>query len=180
MDNNELIVSDEIVISKIYYIREQKVMLDSDLAKLYEVETKQLKRQVRRNLDRFPDDFMFELRPEEYQDSRSQNGTLKQGRNIKYAPIAFTEQGIAMLSSVLNSKRAIQVNIQIIRIFTRIRQLLADNTEIRLEVEKIKNKLENQDKNMEIVFKYLDELLEKQERPNPPRRRIGFKSDEIE
>lgn len=180
MDNNELIVSDEIVISKIYYIREQKVMLDSDLAKLYEVETKHLKRQVRRNLDRFPDDFMFELRPEEYQDSRSQNGTLKQGRNIKYAPMAFTEQGIAMLSSVLNSKRAIQVNIQIIRIFTRVRQLLTDNTEIRLEVEKIKNRLENQDKNMEIVFKYLDELLEKQERPNPPRRRIGFKSDEIE
>lgn len=180
MDNNELIVSDEIVISKIYYIREQKVMLDSDLAKLYEVETKQLKRQVRRNLDRFPDDFMFELRPEEYQISRSQYGTLKQGRNIKYAPMAFTEQGIAMLSSVLNSKLAIQVNIQIIRIFTRVRQLLTDNTAIRLEVEKIKNRLENQDKNMEIVFKYLDELLEKQERPNPPRRRIGFKSDEIE
>src|SRR5690606_30581040 len=144
MDNNELIVSDEIVISKIYYIREQKVMLDSDLAELYEVETKQLKRQVRRNLDRFPDDFMFELQPEEYQISRSQNGTLKQGGNIKYAPMAFTEQGIAMLSSVLNSKRAIQVNIQIIRIFTRVRQLLTDNTEIRLEVEKIKNRLENQ------------------------------------
>jgi hypothetical protein len=179
MENNKLIVPDEIVIDKIYYIRNQKVMLDGDFAALYEVETKQLKRQVRRNLERFPEDFMFELTPEEYHYSRSQNGTLKQGGNIKYAPMAFTEQGVAMLSSVLNSARAIQVNIQIIRVFTHIRQVLADNTEIRLEVEKIKNKLENQDKNMEIIFKYLDELLDKQEHPNPPRKRIGFKSDDI-
>lgn len=84
-----------------------------------------------------------------------------------------------MLSSVLNSKQAIKVNIQVMRIFTRIRQMLADNTEIRLEVEKIKNKLDNQDKNMEIVFRYLDELLEKQERPLPPRKRIGYKPDEL-
>ncbi|MGO1596983.1 MAG: ORF6N domain-containing protein [Sphingobacterium sp.] len=176
MENNKLIVPDEVVISKIYYIRDQKVMLDSDLAELYGVETKQLKRQVRRNLDRFPEDFMFELTSDEYRYSRSQNGTLKQGGNIKYAPMVFTEQGVAMLSSVLNSSRAIQVNIQIIRVFTHIRQVLADNTEIRLEVEKIKNKLDNQDKNMEIVFKYLDELLERQEKPNPPRKRIGFES----
>lgn len=93
--------------------------------------------------------------------------------------MAFSEQGVAMLSSVLNSSRAINVNIQIIRIFTRVRQVLVDNTDIRLEIEKIKNKLENQDKNMEIVFKYLDELLEKQERPNPPRKRIGFKPDDF-
>lgn len=84
-----------------------------------------------------------------------------------------------MLSSVLNSKRAIQVNIQIVRIFTRIRQILADNTDLRLEIEKIKTKLDNQDKNMEIVFRYLDELLEKQEQPNPPRKRIGFKPDSL-
>ncbi|TCK80944.1 ORF6N domain-containing protein [Albibacterium bauzanense] len=179
MENTELKIPDDIVISKIYYIRDQKVMFDSDLAALYEVETKQLKRQVRRNIERFPEDFMFESTPEESRNSRSQNGTLKQGGNIKYAPMVFTEQGVAMLSSVLNSSRAIQVNIQIIRVFTHIRQVLADNTEIRLEVEKIKNKLDNQDKNMEIVFKYLDELLEKPNQSKPPRKRIGFKPDDL-
>jgi cell division protein FtsL len=145
-------------------------MLDLDLAKLYEVETKQLKRKVRRNLDRFPDDFMFELSQNEYQILRSQIGTLKQGEHTKYLPMVFTEQGVAMLSSVLNSDRAIKVNIQIIRIFTRIQQVLTDNTDLRLEVEKIKTKLDNQDKNMEIVFRYLDELIDKknehQERKN--------------
>lgn len=178
-ETNELLVPDEIIMNQIYYIRGHKVMLDADLAVLYEVETKQLKRQVKRNIDRFPEDFMFELTPEEYNVSRSQNGTLKQGSNIKYSPMVFTEQGVAMLSSVLNSKRAIKVNIQIIRIFTRIRQILADNTDIRLEIERIKNKLDNQDKNMEIVFRYLDELLEKQECPNPPRKRIGYKPDNL-
>lgn len=104
---------------------------------------------------------------------------LETGANIKYAPMVFTEQGVAMLSSVLNSSRAIQVNIKIIRVFPHIRQVLADNTEIKLEVEKLKNKLDNQDKNMEIVFKYLDELLEKQDQPNPPRKRIGYKPDDL-
>ena len=150
-------------------------MLDADLAALYEVETKQLKRQVKRNIERFPTDFMFELEAEEQKILRSQFGTLKHGAHPKYTMMVFTEQGVAMLSSVLNSKKAIQVNIQIIRIFTRIRQMLADNTDLRLEVEKIKNKLDNQDKNKEIVFRYLDELLQKQEQPNPPRKPIGFK-----
>jgi hypothetical protein len=180
MENTDnIMIPDEIIMNQIYFIRGHKVMLDSDLSTLYEVETKQLKRQVKRNIDRFPEDFMFELTPEEYNFSRSQNGTLKQGSNIKYSPMVFTEQGVAMLSSVLNSKRAIKVNIQIIRIFTRIRKILADNTDIRLEIEKIRNKLDNQDKNMEIVFRYLDELLEKQERPNPPRKQIGFKPDAL-
>jgi len=178
-ETNGLLVPDEIIMNQIYYIREHKVMLDADLATLYEVETKQLKRQVKRNIDRFTEDFMFELTPKEYTVSRSQNGTLKQGSNIKYAPMVFTEQGVAMLSSVLNSKRAIKVNIQIIRIFTRIRQILGDNTDIRLEIEKINNKLDNHDKNMEIVFRYLDELLEKQKDPNPPRKRIGYMPDNL-
>jgi len=112
---------------------------------------------------------------EEYSSLRSQNGTLKQGAHAKYLPMAFTEQGVAMLSSVLNSVRAIKVNIQIIRIFTRIRQMLTDNTELRLEIEKIKSKLDNQDKNMEVVFQYLDELLDKKDKPNPPRKAIGYK-----
>ena len=107
-----------------------------------------------------------------------QNGTSSWGGTRK-APYVFTEQGVAMLSGILNSDRAIAVNIQIMRIFTRIRQMFADNTEIRLEIEKIKNKLDNQDKNMEIVFRYLEELLEKQEQPNPSRKRIGYKPDDL-
>jgi cell division protein FtsL len=170
------LIPDEIIMNKIYYIRNQKVMLDFDLAILYQVETKQLKRQVRRNQDRFPDDFMFELSQDEYQVLRSQIGTLKQGEHTKYLPMVFTEQGVAMLSSVLNSGRAIKVNIQIIRIFTRIRQVLTDNTDLRLEVEKIKTKLDNQDKNMEIVFRYLDELIDKKNE-HEGRKMIGYKPE---
>jgi len=114
---NEIMIPDEIIMNQISYIRGQKVMLDTDLATLYNEETKQLKRQVKRNTERFPEDFMFELLPEEYYYSRSQNGTMKKGENIKYAPMVFTEQGVAMLSSVLNNKQAILVNIQIIRLF---------------------------------------------------------------
>lgn len=171
---NEMSVPDELVMNKIYFIRDQKVMLDRDLAQLYEVETKQLKRQVIRNSDRFPEDFMFELTASEQESLRSQFGTLKRGEHTKYLPYAFTEQGVAMLSSVLSSKKAIAVNIQIIRIFTKIRQMLFDNTELRLEIEKIKKKLENQGKNMEVVFQYFDELLEKKENPKT-RKRIGYK-----
>jgi hypothetical protein len=170
------IVADEVIMDKIYWIRSHKVMLDTDLAELYEVETKQLKRQVRRNLLRFPADFMFELTRDEYGTLRSQFGTLEKGAHSKYSAMAFTEAGVSMLSSVLNSDRAIRVNIQIIRIFTRIRQMLADNTELRLEIEKIKNKLDNHDKNMEVVFQYLDELLERKNEPEPkPREPIGYK-----
>ncbi len=176
MKKNEakVLVPDELVMNKIYFIRNQKVMLDSDLAELYNVETKQLKRQVNRNIDRFPDDFMFELTQSEYDVLRSQIGTLKRGQHSKYLPMAFTEHGVLMLSSVLNSKQAIAVNIQIMRIFTGIRQMLADNTELRLEIEKIKKKVDNHDKNMEIVFQYLDELLEKNEKTKP-RKQIGYK-----
>lgn len=180
MKKEELLVPEEILISKIYYSRKQKVMLDIDLAILYQVETRSLKQAVKRNILRFPDDFMFQLTKEEWQELITICDKLPQ--TAKYSPatpFVFTEQGVAMLSSILNSERAIHVNIQIIRIFTKLRLMLTDNTEIRLEVEKIKNKLNNQDKNMEIVFRYLDELLEKQERPLPPRKRIGFKPDEL-
>ncbi|WP_373615379.1 ORF6N domain-containing protein [Mucilaginibacter sp. OAE612] len=177
MANNDLI-PEEIVVKQIYYIRGQKVMLDSDLATLYQVETKQLKRQVRRNIERFPgEDFMFELTPDEYSlISRSQNGTMKQGYNIKYAPMVFTELGISMLSSVLNSASAIQVNIRIMRIFIRLRQILIDNTELKLEIERIRTKLESQDKNIDLLFGYLDELIEKKSQPMD-RKRIGYMPD---
>lgn len=161
--------------NKIYVIRGLKVMLDRDLAELYGIETKQLKRQVNRNLERFPKDFMFELNTIEFENWRSQFGTSNSGdkMGLRYAPFAFTEHGVLMLSSVLNSTRAIQVNIQIMRTFARIRQLLTDNTELRMEIQKIKDKLHNQDKNIEVVFKYLDELMEKKE-PPPQRNKIGF------
>jgi hypothetical protein len=137
------------------------------------VETKQLKRQVKRNIERFPEDFMFELTELEYENLRCQFGTSSWG-GIRYLPIVFTEQVVAMLSSVLNSKIAIAVNIQIMRIFTKVRQMLTDNTELRLDIEKIKKKLDNQDKNMEIVFRYLDGLIEKKENTKP-RTKIGYK-----
>lgn len=177
-ETNGLLVPDEIIMNKIYYIRGQKVMLDSDLAELYGVETRRLNEQVARNADRFPEDFMFRLNENEFESLMSQFATSKRGGRRKL-PYMFSEHGVLMLSSILNSKQAIQVNIQVMRIFTRIRQMFVDNTEIRLEIEKIKNKLDNHDKNMEIVFRYLDELLEKQEHPNPPRKRIGYKPDDL-
>lgn len=171
---NSIIIVDEVVMNKIYIVRGQKVMLDRDLAELYQIETKHLKRQVKRNIERFPDDFMMELTQEEANVSRYQFGTLKQGENIKYLPYAFTEQGIAMLSSVLSSTKAIQVNIKIIRIFTRIRQMLLDNTEIRLAIEKLEKKTDNNTKNIEVVFQYMDELIDKKELVKP-RKQIGYK-----
>jgi len=173
--SKEIIIPDDIISSKIYLIRNQKVMLDTDLAELYQVETKQLKRQVRRNIERFPDDFMFELSPQEFENLRSQFGTSNWG-GTRYVPMAFTEQGVAMLSSVLNSPTAIKVNIQIIRVFTKIREVLADTLSMKLEIEEIKKKLSNHSKNIELVFNYLDELIDKKENPQP-RKTIGYKSD---
>ena len=113
-------------------------MLDRDLAELYGVETKRLKEQVRRNIERFPEDFMFELTKDEYQALRSQFATLKRGQHLKYAPFAFTEHGLAMLSSVLKSDRAIQVNIEIIKAFVRLRKLLANHKELQKKIEDMK------------------------------------------
>jgi phage regulator Rha-like protein len=170
---NEILIPNELISSKIYFIRNQKVMLDSDLAKLYEIETKQLKRQVRRNIERFPEDFMFELNQHEFEILRCQFGTSNIGGN-RYIPMAFTEQGVAMLSSVLNSKIAIKVNIQIIRVFTKMREILADTLNMKLDIEEIKRKLINHDKNIELVFNYLEELMEKQDN-KVERNKIGYK-----
>lgn len=175
---NEIAIPEEIITNKIYLIREQKVMLDRDLADLYKVETKQLKRQVRRNMERFPEDFMFQLNNEEFTNWRSQFGTsnISDKMGLRYAPFAFTEQGVAMLSSVLSSQTAIKVNIQIIRVFTKLRQMFTDNLSIKLEIEEIKKNLSNQNKNIELVFSYLDELLEKKEN-EIPRTKIGYKKN---
>ncbi len=174
VEGNDLVsIPDEMIMQKIYFVRNEKVMLDKDLASLYEVETKQLKRAVKRNLSRFPKDFMFLLSDDEFNNLRSQFDTSSWG-GTRYVPMAFTEHGVLMLSSILNSRRAINVNIQIMRIFTRVRRLLTDNLSVKLEIEEIKKKLKNQDKNIELVFSYLDELIEKQENPLP-RRQIGYK-----
>lgn len=141
---NETIIPDEVVMSKIYMIRDQKVMLDEDLAELYGVETRRLNEQVRRNLDRFPKDFMFALSEQEFADLKSQNATSSWGGRRKL-PNAFTEHGVLMLSSVLNSKQAIQVNIQIMRIYTRIREMLMAHKDVFIRVEQAENQLLKQD-----------------------------------
>lgn len=181
MAKKEIVVAipDEIVMNKIYLIRGQKVMIDRDLAKLYGVETKQLKRQVNRNIERFPKDFMFEMNKEEFENWRSQFGTsnLSDKMGLRYAPYVFTEHGVLMLSSVLNSPKAIQVNIQIMRVFTSIRKALTENTELRLAIEKLEKKTDNNTKNIEMVFQYVDELSDKIEKPKPKKtqRQIGYK-----
>jgi len=177
-DNNTLpIISDAVVVNKIYQIRGQKVMLDSDLAELYGVETKRLNEQVRRNIERFPEDFMFQLTENEWEILMSQFATSRWGGRRKL-PSVFTEHGVLMLSSVLNSRQAVQVNIQVVRVFTRLRQLVSEQGELKLEIEEIKKKLNNHDKNIEIVFSYLDELIDKKAMPKS-RKRIGYMPDDL-
>lgn len=166
-----LIIPDELVMNKIYLIRGQKVMLDFDLAKLYSTEAKRLKGAVRRNIDRFPDDFMFQLTRDEYENLRTQIASSSWGGS-RYSPFAFTEQGVAMLSSVLNSPTAIDVNIQIIRVFTKMRALLMTHKDILLQLEKIEKKMGKHDEQIALVFSYLKKLLNPQQQP---RRRIGFR-----
>jgi hypothetical protein len=173
--SEKLIIPDEVVISKIYYIREQKVMLDSDLAELYNVETRVLNQQVKRNIDRFPDDFMFQLSDVEWETLKLQNETSSWGGRRKL-PYVFTEHGVLMLSSALNSKKAIAVNIQIMRIFTKLRTMLTDNLSLKIDIEEIKKKVSNQSKNIELVFQYLDELTEKKDNEKP-RTKVGYKKD---
>lgn len=166
-------VSENLVANKIYLIRNKKVMLDKDLAELYEVETRALNQAVNRNIERLPEAFMFQLNQQEFQILISQFVTSSWGGTRKL-PYAFTEQGVAMLSSILKSKKAIQVNIQIMMVFTKVREMLVDTLNLKLDIELIKKKLESQNKSIELVFSYLDELIEKQENPKP-RKQIGFK-----
>ncbi|MCX6601621.1 MAG: ORF6N domain-containing protein [bacterium] len=159
----------ERVESKILVIRDQKVMLDRDLAELYGIETKQLKRQVSRNLDRFPVDFMFVLTAEEFENLRCQFGTSSWG-GIRYSPIAFTEQGVAMLSSVLRSKRAVQVNILIMRAFVKMREMLQSHAELKRKIEAMERKYDGQ---FRVVFEAIKQLME----PLPaPKKVYGFRA----
>lgn len=165
------LVPAERIESKILLIRGEKIMLDRDLAELYGVETKMLKRAVKRNNKRFPEDFMFELTKEEYQVLRYHFGTLKRGEHSKYLPYAFTEQGVAMLSSVLNSERAILVNIQIMRAFTKLRKILASHEDLRRKLEAMEKKYDAQFK---IVFDAIKSLMSP---PTKEQKKIGFIKD---
>ena len=170
-------IKDPVIVNKIYEVRGQKVMLDSDLAELYSVETKRLNEQIRRNLERFPEDFMFSLTEVEWESLRSQFATSKIGRGGRtYLPKVFTEHGVLMLSSILNSKKAIQVSIEVVRVFNALRKLLVKEGETEFEIADIKKHLHNHDKSIELVFSYVDELNEKIMRP---RIRIGFMPDQL-
>jgi len=165
-------VSEETIVEKIYIIRGQKVMLDRDLAEMYGVEVKRLNQAVKRNTSRFPEDFMFQLNQDEFQNLKSQFVTSSWG-GIRKLPYAFTEQGVAMLSSVLNSETAIQVNIQIIRLFTKMKQLILDNKDLWMKIEKIEQHLLKNDEEIKTVFAYLKKLLIQENKPRNP---IGFKA----
>ena len=168
----DITIPDEIVISKIFIVRGKKVMIDTDLAELYAVPTKRLNEQVKRNMKRFPEDFMFQLNQEEKQgliESHTHLNKLKYSPNL---PFAFTEHGAVMLASVLNSERAIEVNVQIVRIFTRMREMLLTHKDILLKLEKLERKEVQQDGDIKLIFKYLKELLNPQ---TEPMRKIGFK-----
>lgn len=162
--------------TKIYELRGQKVMLDYDLAELYEVETKRLKESVKRNSRRFPLDFMFELTKEEYHLLRSQFATLEsgKGKHSKYLPYAFTEQGVAMLSGILNSDKAIDVNIAIMRAFIALKQFALTNTELNHKLKELEDSCSQQFKD---IYEAIDYLLQKdkQEISQKERKRIGYK-----
>lgn len=175
MSKIEQLIPVERVSSKIYLIRSEKVLLDFDLAELYGVETKQLKRAVRRNIERFPLDFMFPLTKDEYNSLRSQIGTLKRGEHSKYLPYAFTEQGVAMLSSILNSERAIKVNIAIMRAFVKMRKILESNESLAKKLKQLeketKEKFAEHQQQIGLIFETIKELVTEKEKP---KRRIGF------
>jgi phage regulator Rha-like protein len=171
MTDERSLVPTETIERHIFIVRGQKIMLDYDLAELYGVATKTLNQAVKRNAKRFPDDFMFQLNFQEVRRLRSQSVTLKRGQHIKYRPYAFTEHGILMLSSVLNSERAVQVNIEIMRAFVKLREMLASHKDLALKLAAMEKKYDSQFK---VVFDAIRELMTPIE--SQPKRRIGFRS----
>lgn len=173
----QLLVAEQKILNRIYVVRGEKVMLDQDLAEMYKVETRRLNEQVKRNTKRFPKDFMFTLTAKEFENLKSQNATSSWGGRRKL-PNAFTEQGVAMLSSILNSDVAIEVNIRIIRVFTKLREYTLTNKEILLQLSKLEKEVKGNSKDIKNIFLVLKELIEKQNKPLPPRQKIGFKQYE--
>ncbi len=178
MKKNELqsLVAEQKILNRIYVIRGQKVMLDRDLAEMYGVETKVFNQSVKRNIERFPKDFMFALREKEWENLRSQFVTSSWG-GIRYRPNVFTEQGVAMLSSILNSKTAIEVNIRIIRVFTRLREYALTHKDILVQLAKLEKEVKGNSRDIDNIFTVLKELLEKQN-SSTPRNKIGFKQQQ--
>lgn len=172
MKSQKKLIPSERIENRIFLIRGQKVMLDADLAGLYGVATKNLNKAIGRNRERFPQDFMFQLTREEHESLRFQFGTSKGGRGgRRYLPYAFTEQGVAMLSSVLNSKRAVQVNISIMRVFVRLRQMVSTHKELAQKLEALERKIQSHDAEIKTIFEAIRELMEPSEKPKP---KIGF------
>ena len=157
---------------KIHLIRGVQIILDKDLADLYEVETKNLNKAVKRNIERFPEDFMFQLSQEEYENLKSQIVTSSWGGARRARPYAFTEQGVAMLSSVLRSERAIQVNIAIMRAFVRLRQIFSTHKELAYKLAELERKIEKHDEEIKAIFEAIRRLMMS---PQKPKRKIGFK-----
>ena len=157
--------------NRIYLIRGQKVMLDKDLAQLYGVKTFNLNKAVKRNIKRFPSDFMFQLTKEEYRSLRFQIGIIERGQHSKYLPYAFTQEGVAMLSGVLNSNRAIWVNIQIMRVFVKLRQILSTHKDLAQKVKELETKYEKHDVEIQAVFDAIRRLMAPEEKPA---KKIGF------
>jgi hypothetical protein len=172
----KMIIPDETIIDKILLIRDKKVMIDKDIANLYGVPTKRLNEQVKRNVKRFPEDFMFQLTQEEKDEVVANCDHLKTLKYSPNLPYVFTEHGAVMLASVLNSDRAIEVNIQIVRIFTKMKEMLLTDKDILLKLEQLENKVTSHDENIQMIFEALKQLLNP---PKEPRKRIGFKPDDL-
>jgi phage regulator Rha-like protein len=174
----QVTITEEIIIRKIYIIRGKQVMLSQDLAELYEVETRVLNQQVKRNIGKFPERYMFQLTRGEYLLLTSQNVTLKRGQHVKYLPYAFTEHGILMLASVLNSKRADKVNMMIIDTFIKLREILIINKDVIHQLEKVQSRLEVHDNQISVILEYLKqfEQMKQEEAELKNRPKIGFKT----
>ncbi|MEW7278189.1 ORF6N domain-containing protein [Aquimarina sp. 2201CG1-2-11] len=170
--SQENIIPEEVIANKIYEIRGEKVMLSSDLAELYGVETKVLNQQVKRNINRFPERYMFKLTSEEYKSLRSHFVTLKRGQHSKYPPYAFTEHGILMLSSILRSTQAEKINIVIIDTFVKIRKLLSLDKDVLLKLNEIEDRIATQDQQILTMFDYLKKFIKEESKP---KNKIGFK-----
>ena len=172
----QALVIEQKILNRIYVVRGQKIILDEGLAEMYKVETRRLNEQVKRNSSRFPKDFMLTLTEKEYENLKSQNATSSWGGRRKL-PNAFTEQGVAMLSSILNSEIAIEVNIRIIRVFTKMREYALTHKDILIQLGKLEKEVKGNSKDIENIFMVLKELIEKQSTPppSPPRNKVGFK-----
>lgn len=174
MGDKKALVPAEVIAGKILFLRGEKVLLDRDLAELYGVKTRVLKQAVRRNKKRFPEDFMFELTKQEFEDWRSQfviSNSDKMG--LRYRPMAFTEQGVAMLSSVLKSDRAIEVNISIMRVFVQLRKMISSNEELARKLKELEERLEKHDEDIGLIFEAMKELMTL---PDTPPKKIGFEA----